>query len=178
MLGRRLAEETAAVADRCPHRLERVGRQFLRHEADEAPSGAVIPDDIVPGDGDGAGRGGDNSANDGDQRGLASTVRAEQSEDFALLDVEADAVERDEPRAVGFAQIRDANDWLHGLPHTPRGCCNSVLSQVMSRKRHAICRKTELALTAARLPQIPLRSRFARIIANRNDALPASSSRN
>ena len=37
-----LAEEAAAERHGVPHRFERVGRQLLRHEADQRARGAVV----------------------------------------------------------------------------------------------------------------------------------------
>jgi hypothetical protein len=47
----RLAEQAAAEADRGPHRLEGVGRQLLRHQADQRARGAVVAHDVVAVDG-------------------------------------------------------------------------------------------------------------------------------
>ena len=54
MMGRvgRLAEEPAAVTDRRPHRLERIGGQLLRHEADQLARLAIVADDVVAADRD------------------------------------------------------------------------------------------------------------------------------
>ena len=64
-------------------RLERVGVQFLRHQADQRARGAIVGDDVVAVDRDGARGRIDDAADDADQRGLAGAVRAEQREDLA-----------------------------------------------------------------------------------------------
>ena len=111
----RLAEQAAAEADRRPHRLERVGGQLLRHEADHArgrrgsratmswPSTMTVP--LV---------GVDDAADDVDQRRLAGAVRAEQREDLAAADLEIDVLERLEARGIGLRQIGDGDDGRHG----------------------------------------------------------------
>ena len=48
----RLAEQAAAEAHRVPDRLEGVGGQLLRHQADERARGAVVADDVVAVDAD------------------------------------------------------------------------------------------------------------------------------
>ena len=43
----RLAEQAAAETDGGPHRLERVGGQLLRHQADQRARRAIVADDVV-----------------------------------------------------------------------------------------------------------------------------------
>ena len=50
----RLAEQAAAEADGRPHRFERIGVQFLRHQPDQRARGAVVAVDVVAADGDAA----------------------------------------------------------------------------------------------------------------------------
>jgi hypothetical protein len=54
---RRLAEQAAAEAHGGPHRLEGVGGQLLRHQADQRARGAVVAPDVVAVDRHGAGAG-------------------------------------------------------------------------------------------------------------------------
>ena len=48
----RLAEQAAAEGHACPSRLERVGRQLLRHQADQRARRAVVAHDVVAVDAD------------------------------------------------------------------------------------------------------------------------------
>jgi hypothetical protein len=41
------AEQAAGVADGCDHGLEAVGGQFLRDQADQRTSGAVVPHHVM-----------------------------------------------------------------------------------------------------------------------------------
>ncbi len=109
----RLAEQAARERDRSPHRLEGVDMHLLRHQPDQAARGAVVAHDVVPADRDAAAAGVDNAAHDGDQRRLAGAVRPQKSEDFALHDVEVDALQRVEAVLVGLRQRSDGYDWLH-----------------------------------------------------------------
>ena len=43
----RLAEQAAAERQRVPHRLEHVGGEFLRHQADPGAGGAEVAHDVV-----------------------------------------------------------------------------------------------------------------------------------
>ena len=79
----RLAEQAAAEGDGRPHRLEGVGGQLLRHEADHGAHGAVVGDDVVAADRTVPADGVDDAADDVDQRRLAGAVRSEQREDLA-----------------------------------------------------------------------------------------------
>src|SRR4051812_11010209 len=111
-----LAEQPAAEADGRPDRLEGVGRELLRHEADLRPRGPVVRHDVVPVGQNGAARRVDDAADDADQRRLPGAVRAEQREDLARIDSEIDALQRLEARGVGLGQIRDRDDRLHAGP--------------------------------------------------------------
>jgi len=98
----RLAEQAAGKADGRPHRFERIGVQFLRHQPDQRACRAVIGVDVMAADQDAAvGQIGD-AADDADQRGFAGTVRPEQRKDFAAPDLEVDVVQRLETGAIGF----------------------------------------------------------------------------
>src|SRR5690606_32990668 len=114
----RLAEQAAAEADRRPYRLEGVGGQLLRHEADAGARLPVVADNVEAVDGDGAGGRVDEAADDADQRRLAGAVRAEQGEDLAAIDVEVDALQRPEAGRVGLVELPDGDDRLHaGRPN-------------------------------------------------------------
>ena len=110
----RQAEQPAAERDRRPHRLERVGVELLRHQADQRAGGAIVGEDVMAADRDRAGRRRHDPADDADQRGLAGAVRPEQRENLALVDVEVDALERLEPGGIGLRQVGDRNDRGHG----------------------------------------------------------------
>src|SRR5438093_1200559 len=62
-----------------------------------------------------AAAGGDDPADDVDQRRLAGAVRPEKSEDLAALDVEVYGFERVGPGAVGLAKLPDRED---GIAHS------------------------------------------------------------
>ena len=108
--GSLLAEQPPAVVDRRPHRLEHVGRQFLRHQPDLGPGLPVARDDVVAVDRDAAARRPHDAAHDVDEGGLARAIGAEQREDLAAVDGEIDGLQRLEagtrvracPRARGW----------------------------------------------------------------------------
>ena len=86
-------------------RLEGVGGQLLRHQADHRARGAVVARRCrgrrparVPA------AGVDDAADDADQRGLAGAVGAEQREDLAAADLEVDVLQRLEARRVGLGK--------------------------------------------------------------------------
>ena len=103
-------EQPAAEADRRPHRLERVGGQLLRHQADLEARRAVVAHDVVPVGHHRPARRRHDAADDVDERRLAGAVRPEQREDLAAPDLEIDPLERDEPRGVGLLEAPNADD--------------------------------------------------------------------
>ena len=111
----RLAEQPAAEGAGRPHRLEGVGGQFLRHQADHGARGAVVADVVVAVHRHRAGGRIDDAADDADQRGLAGAVRPEQRENLAAPDLQVDALQRLEARGVGLRKISDGDDGLHGI---------------------------------------------------------------
>src|SRR5690606_7333268 len=111
----RLAEQPAAEHRRRPDRLERVRRQLLRHEADQIARRARILANVVAADRDRAARRVHHAAHDADQRGLAGAVRAEKGENFTASYLEAGFLQSLETAGVGFRQILDRNDGLHGM---------------------------------------------------------------
>jgi len=114
-----LAEQAAAEADRVPHRLESIGRELLRHQADQAARGAVVGANVEAIHLHAALRGRDDAADDADQRGLARAIGAQQREDLAALDVQIHALEGLEARCVGLGQTLDLNDVGHGCGDGP-----------------------------------------------------------
>src|SRR5262245_10302757 len=114
-----LAEQAAAERHRRPHGLEGVGGELLRHQADQRPRRAVVRDDVVPADSDGAFRWRHDPADDVDQRGLAGPVGAEKRKDLAAADVQVDVLECLEARRIGLAEVGDGNDG-HGCMHGRR----------------------------------------------------------
>ena len=82
----RLAEEAAREADRRHHAFERVGVEFLRHQPDHRPRGAIVAGMIMPADGHRSRARRDDAADDADHRRLARAVRPEQRENLALVD--------------------------------------------------------------------------------------------
>ena len=109
-----LAEKAAAERHRRPHRLEGVGRQLLRHQADHGAHGTIVGDDVEAGDPDAPLAELDDAADDADQGRLARTVRSEQREDLARAYVQIDPIERVKARSVGLGKIGDRNDVCHG----------------------------------------------------------------
>src|SRR6266849_3341113 len=96
------------------HGLEGIGRQLLRHEADHGARGAVVGDDIVTVHPYAAFARIDDPADDADQGRLPRAVGAEQREDLSAADVQADVLESPEAGGVGFGEVRDGDDGLHG----------------------------------------------------------------
>ena len=109
-------KEPAAEADRRPDRLERVGGQLLRDEADPEARRAVVAHDVVAVRRHRAARRRDDAADDVDERRLAGAVRPEQREDLPLADLEIDLLERHEARGVGLGQPLDRDDRFHHAP--------------------------------------------------------------
>src|SRR5471032_3632781 len=103
----RLAEQAAAEADGRPYRLEGIGVQFLRYQADQGPRAAIRRDDVMAIDRYAALTRIGDAADDADQRGLAGAVRPQQREDLAAVDIQIDAIQRLETGAVGLGQIGD-----------------------------------------------------------------------
>jgi hypothetical protein len=89
---------------RGPHRLERVGRQLLRHQADLGARGAEVGHDVVAVRDDLPGGGVDDAADDADERGLAGAVGPEQREDLAALDLDVQV-----PRLTRRASALEGN---------------------------------------------------------------------
>src|SRR6266849_339181 len=96
------------------HGLEGIGRQLLRHEADHGARGAVVGDDVVTVHPYAAFARIDDPADDADQRRLPRAVGTEQSEDLSTADVQVDVLESVEAGGVGFREVRDGDDGLHG----------------------------------------------------------------
>lgn len=108
-----LPVQAAREADGVPHRLELVGRQFLRHKSDQGAGLAKILHHIMPADKHRTFTRIDEAADNRDQRRLAGAVRAEKGKDF-LPDIEADTFERLKAVCVGFCQIPYRNNGIHG----------------------------------------------------------------
>ena len=109
----RAAEQAAAEPHGGADRLERVGVEFLRHEADARAGLAIGANVVVPVHGDGTSGGGDEAADRADQRRLARAIGAEQREDLAAVDVEVHALQRLVTGGIGLFQTPDRNDRLH-----------------------------------------------------------------
>jgi len=99
---RLLAEQAAAEAQRVPDLFEGAHGEFLGHQADPAAGDAVILHIVVTVDGHRTGAGIDDTADDGNQRGLAGAVGTEQGENFTGLDVQADVFQRLVTAGVGL----------------------------------------------------------------------------
>src|ERR1700754_189891 len=111
----RPAEEAPAERHGRPDGLERVGGEFLRHEADHRAGGAIVRVDIVTRDGDLALARIDDAADGADERRLARPVRAEQRKNFAATDLQIHVPERAEARPAGLGQIGNGDDGWHGV---------------------------------------------------------------
>ena len=119
-----------------------VQRHGFRHVADLAPGGQAVAHDIVPGDGDPAGRRRNIAGQHAQERRLARTVRAEQAEHFAAADAEIEAVDRGQ-RTVALAHpFGDDRRRLAILAHHAwRRDCLAALAMTPSlqeRRRDAI----------------------------------------
>jgi len=99
---RRAPEKPAAETHRCPHRLEHVGRQLLRHQADLRPRRAIVAHDVAAVHGNHARGRGDDAADYVDQRRLARAVGTQQGENFTLADLEVDVLQRLKARSIGL----------------------------------------------------------------------------
>src|SRR5215472_3773318 len=88
--------ELAVDVNIFPAREIQVGGQCLRNYSDSFANPSRVTNYIVAGDGGLSGRNGQQRGQHPDQRGLARSVGAQQSEDFATPHLEADAVDRGE----------------------------------------------------------------------------------
>ncbi len=111
---RRLAEEPAAEPHRRPQRLEGIGGEFLRHQADHGAGGAVVRDDVMTVHRHGARGRLHDPADDVDQRRLAGAVGAEQRKNLAVADVQIDVLER--------AKARTHRSWRDSKPKWLMSC--------------------------------------------------------
>jgi len=83
----------------------------MRDDADAAPGGDAVANDIVAEDADVSGGGSEESADASDGGCFAGAVRAEESEDFARAGGEGDVLDR-RGVAVLFSELFDFNHWL------------------------------------------------------------------
>src|SRR3546814_21081770 len=98
-----LSEKTPAEVYRCNHFFVHLGGHFLRHQANSGPRSLILADNVVPPHQYLPGAGGDQSANDVDQRRLARAICAQQGKNRTLTNLQVDIVERLRPdeRRVG-----------------------------------------------------------------------------
>ena len=129
-----LPNSKPAETHRRPHRLERVGVQFLRHQPDQRTRRAIVLDEMMASDQHRTGGRIDDAADDVDQRGLAGAVRPEQREDFPARDVEIDALQRMKSGRIGLDQIGDRNDRLHAGTGKRRGGARDIVCR--ARQMH------------------------------------------
>jgi hypothetical protein len=95
----------------------------LRDEPDHCPRLAVVAQDVIAADGDAAGSRVDQSADDRDQRRLASAIRAEEGKDLSFLDIEADikaAADARQPRSVSHTRVQYGDKVWHTRPASRR----------------------------------------------------------
>ncbi len=100
----RLAEQATTETQCIAYGLKRFGGQFLRDETNPRARLAEPGDYVVAVDEHLTTAGVDDAADDIDQRGLAGTVRAEQPEDLALVDLEVNVLEGLEATGIGLGQ--------------------------------------------------------------------------
>ncbi|CFN70445.1 Uncharacterised protein [Bordetella pertussis] len=98
------AEIAGLDAQRLAHGEEWVVDQLLRHHAQGPAGGLVVGHDVVAAHAGAAGGGVRQAGQDRDQGGLAGAVGAEQAEELAVLDLQADIVERLEARGGRLAE--------------------------------------------------------------------------
>ena len=97
-------------AQRFAHGEKRVEHQLLRHHAQQAAGSGVIGLHIVAMHQDAPGGGAAQTRQGADEGGFSSAVGAEQTEEFALLHIKADLVERFErgcARLFGWVNLGD-----------------------------------------------------------------------
>ena len=110
-----LAEQAAGEAQRVIDRLERLERDFLRHQPDQRAGLAEILDDIEAADPDRPGTGIDQPADDRDQRRLARAIRPQQSQDLSFLDLQIDTFQRLKAAVITFGKMIDRDNGRHDL---------------------------------------------------------------
>ncbi len=109
-----LAEQATTEARRGLHGLEGIGGDFLGHQADQRARGPRVALDVEAAGHHPATGGVDQSAGNADQGGLAGAIGAQQGEDFALLDLEVDRPQCGQAAGIGFGEVLDPQDGLHG----------------------------------------------------------------
>ena len=110
---RRQAKQPAREGHRVDDFFKRFQRDFLRHKADQRAGLAVVGKNIIPADRDLARGQRGQPADHGNQRGLASPVRAQQRQNFAAADIQINPCQRHIARRIGFVQSGDRNYGVH-----------------------------------------------------------------
>ncbi len=143
----RKTEQAAAESQRVDDRLECVSRKFLRHQPDDGSRLAELRNVVMPVDENGAVRRVDNAADDVDQRGFASAVGAEQTEDLTLVNFEVDRLQRLEPAGVGLGETLNGNDGVHAPYDTTRRRKRGNRRMLGRSTRHCSCVTVRFAIT-------------------------------
>jgi hypothetical protein len=89
--------------------LKRLSGQLLRDKSNPRTCLAELSGDVITVDEHLTTAGVDDAADDIDQRGLTSAIRAQQAEDLAAVDLEINILECLEPTGVGLGQAFDRN---------------------------------------------------------------------
>src|SRR5690606_41862970 len=97
-----LAEQAAAVVHHAADGREGFDREFLGYQADQAARGTVVSGYIVTVHRHRSGGPVDDAADDGNERRLASAVRAKQRKDFAATDFEIHPLQRRDAGGIGL----------------------------------------------------------------------------
>jgi len=97
-----------------------VERYGLRHVADLAPGGQTVAHDVVPGDGDPAGRRRDIARQHSQEGRLARTVGSEQAEHLAAVDAQIEVIDRRQGRVVLTNPFGEDRRCLGTLTHDAR----------------------------------------------------------
>src|SRR6516165_4338430 len=107
------AMQSAAKTDCVPDRGKNVERYLLRHQPNQAPRGAVVPDNVMSVHQHLARTEANCAADNTNKRRLAGAVGAEQGKNLLPRNRKIDAVKRNKAGFIGFAKIRDGNDGGH-----------------------------------------------------------------
>src|SRR6185436_1416521 len=124
---RRATEQSAAETHGVPYCFERIGMQFLGHQADLRARCPVVAHDVVTVCEHGSAGWRDQAADNTDQRGLARAIRAEQGEDLPAANFEIDILQRLEAGRVFLRQLGDRDDGRHTGPSNGLPVCRMRL---------------------------------------------------
>src|SRR4029079_2074477 len=152
---------------------KRIENQFLRHDAQIAARRAKVGDDIVSEDAGTPAIGAGQPGTNGDQRGLAGTVRSQQPEKLALPDRQVDAGQRLH-RAEPARNVDDFNG-VHRESERPTRTASSDVDHCAKRSSMPYTRASESSIggNATKVNRWP--STAARLLRASNTARAAES---